>query len=398
MSNRNWIYRKRLKKLQTILKKFSGVAIISGNPKLKKSEDLKIWFRNSDLLYFAGTTNQNLSLIVTPEELFITQHEEVNEVWETKPKDIKEVSSSIGAIVLDLAKVEEKVGGFENLFFQNIEGCFSKQIAKKILASSEDPLKKKPRSVSFLSQITAELREVKDQTELDAIDEACKITLKIFTDFKRQIAPGFSEIEMKNFLLSLIYKHQVEPSFEPIVAVQENSTILHHSPTHRVLRKSEMLLVDFGVYFNGYSSDFTRVLFTQHLGVYEKVFTAVKRANFFLRNILKPGMTNKEIQNKVEDKLKLALKKNGLKYDLRELFPHSWGHSLGLDVHDPSIFKSYGSKIKANSVVTIEPGLYFRKGLNGVKFGVRFEDVLRVSSTKNEIFTAGFENFEDLFI
>jgi Xaa-Pro aminopeptidase len=49
-------------------------------------------------------------------------------------------------------------------------------------------------------------------------------------------------------------------------------------------------------------------------------------------------------------------------------------------------------------VVTIEPGLYFRKGLNGVKFGVRFEDVLRVSSTKNEIFTAGFENFEDLVI
>ena len=398
MSNRDLIHRKRLKKLQTVLKKFSGVAIISGNPKLRKSEDLKIWFRNSDLLYFAGTTNQNLSLIVTPEEVFITQHEKVNEVWETKPEDIKEVSSRLGATVLDLAKVEEKVAGFESLFFQNIEGSFSQQIAKKVLALSEDQLKRNPRSVSFLSQITAELREVKDQTELDNINEACKITLEIFADFKRQIAPGFSEIELKNFLLSLIYKRQVEPSFEPIVAVQENSTILHHSATNRVLRKGEMLLVDFGVYYNGYSSDFTRALFTQYLEVYEKVFIAVKRANFFLREILKPGMTNKEIQNKVEGKLKPALKKYGFKYGLRELFPHSWGHSIGLDVHDPSIFKTYGSKIKGNSVVTIEPGLYFRKGLNGVKFGVRFEDVLRVSSTKNEIFTAGFENFEDLVI
>ena len=55
---------------------------------------------------------------------------------------------------------------------------------------------------------------------------------------------------------------------------------------------------------------------------------------------------------------------------LEEFFTHSLGHGLGVFIHqNPSLSRTSQDVMQANSVFTIEPGLYF-EGL----FGIRIED------------------------
>ncbi|MFH1533760.1 MAG: M24 family metallopeptidase, partial [Nitrospirota bacterium] len=56
----------------------------------------------------------------------------------------------------------------------------------------------------------------------------------------------------------------------------------------------------------------------------------------------------------------------------KENYGHAGGHGIGLDIHEsPSLSAKYTKKLRKNSVITIEPGIYLRG-----EFGVRIEDMI----------------------
>ena len=71
-------------------------------------------------------------------------------------------------------------------------------------------------------------------------------------------------------------------------------------------------------------------------------------------------------------------------------FPHSIGHSLGLDVHDIGNLRgNNGARLETGMVFTIEPGLYFPKKIKNIPAcGVRIEDDVLVTAGKCKILTA----------
>ena len=95
-----------------------------------------------------------------------------------------------------------------------------------------------------------------------------------------------------------------------------------------------------------------------------------------------PGCTlktkAKELNDYANNLLAKGLIKLGLIKDISELrkyYFHSIGHSLGLDVHDPS-HASEG--LKEGMVITIEPGLYIPEE----SIGIRIEDNIMITKEK----------------
>ena len=62
---------------------------------------------------------------------------------------------------------------------------------------------------------------------------------------------------------------------------------------------------------------------------------------------------------------------------------HSFGHSLGLDIHEEPILSSrYDTKLKKNMLTTLEPGVYIPS-----KFGIRIEDTILINKEGSECLT-----------
>ena len=75
---------------------------------------------------------------------------------------------------------------------------------------------------------------------------------------------------------------------------------------------------------------------------------------------------------------------------LAQHFTHSTGHGVGLEIHErPRLAKGEATRLRAGSVVTVEPGVYL-EGFGGI----RVEDTVLVGPEGPEILTpASLENW-----
>ena len=126
-----------------------------------------------------------------------------------------------------------------------------------------------------------------------------------------------------------------------------------------------------------YYSDMTRtVMRGEPDGELKDMYSAVLDSQDAAIKKIKAGVAGSEIHNIVCDLLEergyeTARGKSG---EFTEGFIHSTGHGVGLDIHEGPSLGENGKELKAGCVVTVEPGLYYRK-----IGGVRLEDVVVVT-------------------
>ncbi len=211
-------------------------------------------------------------------------------------------------------------------------------------------------------------RRQKDSTEIRCIKKATAITQELMSMIPRLLKPGITERGVAWILEMRARELGAEKfSFEPIVAFGPHTSRPHHRAGDRKLKKGDLVQIDIGVFYKGYSSDMSRVFATGPLSKQQKeTLDLVQKAYDTVMKQVKVGARVNELDAIVRDIFKEC--------GLEKHFTHALGHGVGLEVHEGvTLAPRDDRKLLKGEVIAIEPGLYFEG-----KFGVRIEDLVIV--------------------
>jgi Xaa-Pro aminopeptidase len=222
------------------------------------------------------------------------------------------------------------------------------------------------------------LRAVKDESELDAIRRAGKITSEAYARFAEEPFIGRTERELAWRLEELFHELGADaPAFETIVASGENAARPHARPTDREVEAGETVVVDAGVIVDGYCSDCTRTFATGPLpDELKDAYAACLEGQLAGLEAVRPGTTGVDADAAARGRVEAG--------GLGEKFGHGLGHGVGLEVHEaPRLSRESTDTLAAGNVVTVEPGVYV-EGLGGI----RIEDLVIVGDDGPEVLTS----------
>ena len=234
------------------------------------------------------------------------------------------------------------------------------------------------------------LREIKSEEEIVLLRKAINISAVAQVEVMKAMHPKMSETEVQGIHEFVYKKYGSEyEGYPSIVGAGENGCILHYTDNIELSLDNDLVLMDVGAEYHGYTADVTRTIpangkfSTEQKQIYDLVYQA-QEAAFAM---CKPGTpfsaphlaAQKVISNGL---VELGIIKKGAYHSY---FPHGTSHYLGLDVHDRG---NYGP-LAENMVITVEPGIYIPHGSNCDEkwwgIGVRIEDDILIT-------TEGYEN------
>ncbi|MDB5326450.1 MAG: Xaa-Pro aminopeptidase, partial [Phycisphaerales bacterium] len=218
------------------------------------------------------------------------------------------------------------------------------------------------------------MRATKSPAEIALIVRAAEITELAYRQAVPHIRPGLNEGQLQ-LALETVYKQQGGGiAYGTIVGGGMGGTVLHYIQNNRPLEDGHLVVIDSAASFGGYASDVTRTypVNGKFTADQREVYEVVLASQLAAIKASKPGVRLSDI----DAAARTVIDKAGL----GDAFIHSIGHPLGLSVHDAVP----DHPLKANTVITIEPGVY----LPDRQLGVRIEDDLLLTRAGNKNLTA----------
>ena len=242
--------------------------------------------------------------------------------------------------------------------------------------------------------ITASLREIKTPEELDLIRKAVEISCSGQNEVMKTVRADMSELEIQGLHEYVHKKYGAEEvGYGSIVGAGENGCVLHYMENTKTRVGNDMLLMDVGAEYHGYTADVTRTVpadgkfSAEERAIYQLVYDAQEAAF----KILKDGATWSDAGKAANEVIANGLLRLGIikkKEDVRKYYPHGLSHHIGLDVHD----KGVSQTLKKGMVITIEPGIYIPANSDCDKkwwsIAVRIEDDALIRENDYELLSA----------
>lgn len=406
------IYKKRRNRLVEGMPEGSAL-ILPSQSKMKRSGDVDWPYRPlSDLIYFSGFEEPLSCLVILSEPksktyLFVQKKDPVKELW-TGPIYGPEQAGNIFQV--DNCYLSSEFSHIACKILQNIHSIYYAfginpnwdiQIENLIHVLKN----KKNTSISLHdpNHLTIPLRMQKSKEEIKMIRKATTISSEAHIEIMKYSRAGMNERELHGrFLFEIMKRGASSEAYPGIFASGPNACILHYTNNNRIMQEGELLLVDAGAEYNHYASDITRTfpVSGKFSKTQKRIYTKLLKVQKNIIQMLKPGVPFNHIQNKMVELLSILMKEeNLLSGSIEELikgkkykryFPHSFGHLLGLDVHDLTFSETKNIKLKEDFVLTIEPGIYLPKEDVSLKpelrgLGVRIEDDILITKSGSEI-------------
>ena len=339
-------FKTRREKLLTLVPEGEACVVLESAPVKYSSQNIFYrYHQNNNVLYFTGWNEPDCKIILEKTKndkfkfiLFLKPQDDDSKLWEGERNGQNIAKSHFGAdSVYDVKEFEDYVKSFKGRTYD------------------EDSV------VKFIHT----LRVKKSPSEVELLHRAAQIA---FRSFERVRESGLREESQ----LESLFEHECKKSgaqglsYVPVVAGGPRSLIIHYTRNDQLILEEESLLMDAGCRYYGYCSDVTRSfppLSSSRTPFWQKIYDAVLRVQTECIKALQVPGEHRSILNLnllanhlfIGELDNLGFKKpEEIVYDL---FPHSIGHYLGMDVHDCPSFP-INQTLTDGMVITVEPGLY----------------------------------------
>jgi Xaa-Pro aminopeptidase len=224
------------------------------------------------------------------------------------------------------------------------------------------------------------LREIKSPGEIAFLQKAIELSLDAQLEAMKMMRPGLYEYQIAAKMVEVHAMGGSEAEgYAPIVGAGPNSVVLHYDKLSRKIEDGDIVVLDVGAQYSGYSADITRTLpangkFTARQ---REIYDIVLGAQNAAMAMLKPGVDLcKKGDHSVHKVSYDYINSHGKDLhgkSLGQYYIHGLGHHIGLDVHDPG---EYCQPLQPGMVVTMEPGIYIPEE----NLGARIEDDVLITA------------------
>jgi Xaa-Pro aminopeptidase len=387
----------------------NSMAIVFSNPERNRSNDVDFQYhQSSDFYYLTGCLEPNAVLLIfknaidgldTDEIIYVQPRDKKSESWTGKRIGTEGATGILGIksafnnyqfhdLSLDFSK-------FNKIYHPHFYNDYRDDETDSgdlysLIKSFNEKTKKyqDKKNSSHFHAMMAGLREIKTPEEMKLLSKAIKITCDAHLDLMKSLEPNMTEYKAQALIeFGFKFNGSEYVGYPSIVGNAENTCILHYITNRRKFENNSLLVVDAGAEYHGYTADVTRTLpingkFSDEQ---KKIYDLVLKAQEAGINVCKKGNNFRDPHNAAVDVIKkglMELKIIEQPNDFQEYFFHGTSHYLGLDVHDAG---TYG-KLKPNSVITVEPGIYISEGSPCDKkwwnIGVRIEDDILITDSE----------------
>lgn len=229
------------------------------------------------------------------------------------------------------------------------------------------------------------LRQVKSPGEIALLTRAIEMTLDSHLAAMRMARPGLYEYQIAARMEEIHAMSGSEAEgYAPIVGAGPDSTVLHYQKLSRKVEPGDIIVMDVGAQFSGYSADITRTIpangkFTaRQLEIYNIVLGAQNAALAAVKLGAELCKTSSHGLYKISYDYINSHGKDMHGNSLGQYYIHGLGHHIGLNVHDAG---DACRPLEPGMVITLEPGIYIPEE----NLGVRIEDDVLVTDTGHKL-------------
>ncbi len=401
-----------------------GVLVVAAAPELRVGPDGEVrYVPDADLYWLTGYEEPAAVLVISPLNepgpfaMFVRPRDPEREQWTGVRGGVEAATGIFGAdaaFPIDelRTRLPKLLGGATTVFARLRQG--RDDVDELILGALATGRRRRPRrgrgphTLTDPGVLLDDLRRVKDETEIERMREAARITAAAFRDAARAIQPGAGEWEVEAALdAGFRSRGAWGAAFPTIVAGGANATTLHYTSNGDRLQEGQLVLLDAGARHRMYCADISRTLPVsgRFNDKQRELYHIVRAAHDAAIAAVAPGATVDEVHRAalvvlVDGLCQLGFLEGTVGERIEDeeawqvYYPHKTSHWLGLDVHDVGTYVEGGTSIRLEPgmVLTIEPGLYIpatvEKGPRALRgIGIRTEDDVLVTAAGHEVLT-----------
>ena len=199
---------------------------------------------------------------------------------------------------------------------------------------------------------------IKNEREIDAMRQACKLTAAARALAGRMVRPGVTTRQIDKAVHDFIVSHGAKPSFlhyggfPASTCISVNETVIHGIPDHRVLREGDIVSVDVGAYYKGFHGDCAATYACGEISPQARKLIDVTKQRFFEGlKFAKQGCRISDIGHAVQT----YVEANGFSV-VRSFIGHGVGAQLHEEPEVPNFGKpGRGPRLIRGMTIAIEP-------------------------------------------